>query len=72
MKDSGRIMYHPNQENKTGSATYASFTRRNFSDNEALPGKKVGMKIVRDKTSFLNVVGNSIRQWIQKMGFRRT
>ncbi len=66
MKDNTRIMYHPNQEEKTGKATYASFTRRNFSDNESLPGKKVHMEIVRERESLLELTRNLIRRLVGK------
>ncbi len=71
MKDNTRIMYHPNQENKTGKARYASFTSLNFSNNESLPGKKVHMEIVRDKKSWWDEMRNLIQQLIRNFWFTR-
>jgi len=71
MKDNMRIIYHPNMEVKTGNATFASFTHRNFSDNESLPGKKVHMEIVRDNEPMLERMSRSLRQLIRKFWFAK-
>ena len=67
MKDNTRIMYHPNQENKTGSAPYASSTQQNFSDNEPLLGKKVYMKIVKVKRSKVESIYIFLRGLIRNL-----
>ncbi len=71
MKDHMRIIYHPNMEIKTGNATFASFTHRNFSNNESLPGKKVHMEIVRDNESMLESINRSMRRLIRKFQFKK-
>lgn len=71
MKDNTRITYHPNQEMKTGSPTFASFTRGNFSSSESLPGKKVFMEIVRDKAPLLERLGKSMKRLFRKYWFSR-
>jgi len=71
MKDNTRIIYHPNQEIKTGKPTFASFTHGNFSSNESLPGKKVFMEIVRDKEPVLERISKSVRRFVRKYWFTR-
>ena len=71
MKDNTRIIYHPNQEMKTGTPMFASFTRGNFSSTESLPGKKVFMKVVRDKEPMLERMVTSMRHLIRKYWFSR-
>ncbi len=46
-------MYHFNQEDKTGKAPYATYTKRNFSDDEPMFGKEAYMKIVREKPTLV-------------------
>ena len=71
MKDNIRIIYHPNQEIKTGKPMFASFTCGNFSSNESLPGKKAFMEIVRDKEPVLERIAKATRLFFRKYWFTR-
>ncbi len=71
MKGNTRVIYHPNMEIKTGNATFASFTHRNFSDNESLPGKRVHMEIVRDSEPIVERMDKSIQNLIRKFWFKK-
>ena len=67
MEISKVISQHPNQESKTGNAPYASFTRKNFSNNESLPGRTAYMKVNRIKRTSVETIYMLLVKLYQKL-----
>jgi hypothetical protein len=77
MKPKAVFTQHPNQESKAGKATYASYTTRNFSDNESLPGRELHRVLERGtrRSSFLsicNLIGRLYRKVSDKITNNQT
>ena len=66
MKTNMTISQHPNQESKTGEAPYGSFTKKNFSDNESLPGRAT-MHVGRMKGSSIISIYTLLTQFFRKL-----